>query len=299
MFGFLTSRRRKRQSQQPKRHRRIQFESLERRYCLTAPTIASLQIDSFEDTTVSLSGYATDESPETVRVDFEGSLYGSAYPDASGYFTFTGEADCLAEIMAVAFDQEDMESEPAYVELTSDEPAIDSLTVAYGYHTDVAIVGEVIDEDPGGLTVYFSGAVEGTAVTEADGSFMLEITDGSASLGSVEVSVADVWGQEAYDYAEICGDDVPEIVNFTADVSGTGVLTVEGEVLDEDPVGLTVVITFWGNEYEVTTNSDGEFFWQLQLEEGQEDYLTAVAFDWWGLESDAAEDYTGYGFGGY
>ena len=31
-----------------------------------------------------------------------------------------------------------------------------------------------------------------------------------------------------------------------------------------------------------------------ELEEGQEDWLTAVAFDWWGLYSEAAEDYVRY-----
>lgn len=299
MFGLFSSRRRRRPSQQPKRCRRIQFESLERRYCLSAPAISSFQIDAVEDTTVALSGYVSDESPETLQVDFDGAVCGSTYPDASGYFTYIGDASCLGEIVAVATDEEFLESDPAYAELTSDEPVIDSLAVVYGSHTEVAIVGQVLGEDPAGLTVYFSEAIEGTAVTDADGSFVIEVADGEASLGEVVVSVSDVWDQSDYEYVEITGDDPPEIVDFTTHVDGDGLLTVEGTVIDEDSDGLTVVITFWEEEYEITTDSDGAFVWQLQLEEDQEAWLTVIALDWWALESDAEEAYVGYGLGGY
>jgi len=299
MFGLFSSRRRRRPSQQPKRCRRIQFESLERRYCLTAPTISLLQIDAVEDTTVALSGYVSDESPETVQVDFDGPVYGSTYPDASGYFTYIGDASYLGDIVAVATDEEFLESDAAYVELTSDEPVIDSLAVAYGFHTEVAIVGQVLDEEPGDLTVYFSGALSGSAVTDAEGFFVIEVAEGVASLGEVMVEVADVWGQAAYGSTEITGDDPPQIFNFDTHIDGHGLLTVEGTGIDEDPEGLTVVINFWGEEWEVTTDSDGDFFWQYQLEEGQEGWLTAVALDWWTTESDISEEYVGYDLGGY
>jgi hypothetical protein len=246
--------------------------------------------------TVSLSGYVTGDA---AQVDFHDSLDGTAYPDASGYFTYTGEANYLGQIEAVAIDQEYMESDPAYVELASDEPVIDSLAVTYGYRTEVTIAGQVIDEDPGGLTVYFTGAVEGSAVTDSNGDFTIQVADGIASLGSVVVSVWDVWGQETSDYVEIYGDDPPEIVNFTTHINGSGLLTVEGTVNDEDADGLTVTITFWGQNYEVTTDSNGDFSWQLQLEEGQEDLLTAIAYDWWTLESNACEEYVGYDLGSY
>ena len=299
MFGFLSSRRCRRPSQQPKRHRRIQFESLERRYCLSAPSITSMQIDAVEDTTVSVSGYVTDESPETVQVEFYDILSGSTSPDASGYFTYTGEASWLGTIVAYALDEEVLQSEPAEVDLTSDEPTINSLALDYGYHTAITITGQVIDEDPDGLTVYISGAANGTAITDANGNFTLQVADGFASMGELEVSVEDVWGQPGSDWTLITGDNSPQIVDFSTHVGGSGLLTVRGTVTDEDPVGLTVVINFWGNDYEVTTDSDGDFIWQLQLEEGQEDFLTVVAFDWWGLESEASEAYVAYDLGSY
>lgn len=299
MFGFLSSRRRRRPSQQPKRHRRIQFESLERRYCLTAPAITGLQIDAVEDTTVSVSGYVTDESPETVQVEFYDMLSGSTSPDASGYFAFTGEANSLGPIVAVAYDEEFLEWDWAEVELTNDEPTINGLALDYGHHTAITITGQVIDEDPDGLTVYISGAANGTAITDANGNFTLQVADGFASMGELEVSVEDVWGQPGSDWTLITGDNSPQIVDFWTHVGGSGLLTVRGTVTDEDPVGLTVVINFWGNDYEVTTDSDGDFIWQLQLEEGQEDFLTVVAFDWWGLESEASEAYVAYDLGSY
>ncbi len=381
MFRFISCRRRRRPAQKPKTHRRIQFESLERRYCLSAPTITAFQIDSIDGRTVSVSGYVADEDPETVCVDIYDSLYGGVSPNASGYFSYSGEAYWPGTITAVAYDQEynlsapaevafsddppsvdslavtygtgtevtitgqvtdetpgglpvdfygsvygtavtdtsgyfslhvpdgsaslgyvdvsvyDAWGRPAYdtTEITSDEPVIDSLGVAYGYHTEVAIAGHVTDEDPDGLTVYFSGAVEGSAVTDSNGDFTIQVADGIASLGEVTVSVSDAWGQGAYDYAMIEGDDPPEIISFTTAVSGTGLLSVEGTVLDEDPVGLTVTITFLGNEYEVTTDSNGEFAWEMQLEEGEEDWLTAIASDWWTVESEAEGDYVSYG----
>jgi len=180
-------------------------------------------------------------------------------------------------------------------EIASNAPSIDSLAVMYGTGTEVTITGQVTDEAPGGLTVDFYGSVYGTAVTDASGSFSLHVPDGSASLGDVTVSVSDAWGQGTYDYVMITGNDVPEIANFTTHIDDDGLLTVEGTVTDEDPIGLTVVINFWGSQYEVTTDSSGNFSWQWQLEEGQDGWLTAIASDWWTLESNTAEAYVSYG----
>ena len=69
-------------------------------------------------------------------------------------FAFTGEASSLGTIVAYAYDEEYLQSAATNVELTSDAPTINSLAIDYGYHTAITITGQVIDDDPDGLTVY-------------------------------------------------------------------------------------------------------------------------------------------------
>jgi hypothetical protein len=273
----------------------MRFESLEGRYCLAAPTIDSFQIDSVSGTTVSVSGYVTDESPETVEVDFSGALEGSTYANGSGYFSYSGEAQ-FGTIDAVALDEEMLSSDSAEVTIESDVPVIDSLSVTYGYHTEVTITGQVIDEDPGGLYVYFTGAVEGYAETDSSGNFSLNVP--SAWPGTVQAAVADGWGQLTEAWVDINGDNPPE-VTISTDLTPDGLLTIQGTVTDEDAEGLTVIITFRSEQYEVTTDCNGDFFHQIELDEGEEGLLTIIARDWWTLESDPAQDYIIYEHGGY
>lgn len=95
MLRLFHSLRRRRPSRRRTARRRIQFESLERRYCLSAPAISSFEIDSIDHDTVSVSGYVSDDGPETVEVHFFGALAGSTSPNASGYFAFAADADWL------------------------------------------------------------------------------------------------------------------------------------------------------------------------------------------------------------
>jgi hypothetical protein len=245
---------------------------------------------------VSLSGYVADESPETCEVVFDGVLDGSTYPDESGFFSYTGSAFGLGETVATAIDEEFLESAPASAGIANQAPVIDSLSVSYGYHTDVTITGHVIDDDPAGLTVYFSGAVEGTATTDANGNFTFS---GSAtSPWLVDLVVADFWDQEGSGQLELTGDSPPGIVDFSTQMSDNGILTVQGTVEDEDSAGLSVLICCLGDDYWVTTDSNGDFFLQVELNEGDEGWVRACACDWWWLASEPVERYVVYAFGG-
>jgi hypothetical protein len=86
-------------------------------------------------------------------------------------------------------------------------------------------------------------------------------------------------------------DDPPEIVSFSTNVDGNNMLTVTGSVADEDPAGLTVVITFLEDQTDVTTDSHGDFTWQKQLEEEDEGWLDAFTQDRGGQESEIVRDY--------
>jgi hypothetical protein len=82
----------------------------------------------------------------------------------------------------------------------------------------------------------------------------------------------------------------PEITYFYTFVSPGGTLWVDGFVEDEDLEGVTVYITWLDETYEVDVASYGYFFWYTDLEEGDEGWITAVARDSEGLESEPWED---------
>ncbi len=291
MLSILRSSQSGRRSRRVPSHRRIRFESLERRYCLSAPTITAFQIDSVDGNTVTLSGCVSDENPGTVEVDFSGPLSGSTTPNASGNFSYEGDAWWLGEIVAVATDDEQLESAPASVQLTSDAPGFESVEVVYHEHTSITIMGWVVDEDPCGLQVDFSGVVEGCAFTDVAGYFELYVSE--ASLGPVNLTVFDTWWLMGETSVEITGDNPPEIEDFSANVGPTGILTVMGTVVDEDPAGLTVIIN-WRMDYYVETDSNGDFFWQKELDPYEEGWVHCTAMDWWGLASGTVSDYVMY-----
>ncbi|HID76459.1 MAG TPA: hypothetical protein EYP56_10735 [Planctomycetaceae bacterium] len=298
MFGFASALRKRPRRSRPTRYRPIRFESLEGRYCPSAPTITAFQIDSVDHNTVTLSGHVADENPQTVLIDVDGVLFGTTYPDASGNFTVTGEAYSVGQISAVAMDEDFLYSDPVFVELTSDLPSITSVEVIYGHHTEVTIKGRVIDEDPDGLTVQFYGVLNGSTTTDENGDFSYYVESGYAELGDVPIYVEDVFGQGGSTTVTLTGDEPPSIINYQTQVDASGMLTVTGTVVDEDPVGLTVVITFLDMQEEVVTDEDGDFFWYYQMQQGEEGWVSAVAYDWWGLESDLVESYAVEAYGG-
>jgi hypothetical protein len=94
-------------------------------------------------------------------------------------------------------------------------------------------------------------------------------------------------------------EDPPEIVNFSTRVDSSNLLTVSGTVAYPEPEGLTVLIEFIDEEISLSTDSLGDFFWQRQLEEGDEGWLDAVAWDQeGGQDSESVRDYIYYNIGG-
>ncbi len=167
-------------------------------------------------------------------------------------------------------------------------PTIDGLTIAYNGQRSITISGRVSDEQPGGLTVQFSGAWSGSAVTESDGSF--SVTTSDAQLGELDAVTHDQQGLESLQVWTAVSSQPPVITDFNTEVSPTNLLEVWGAVTDEDVEGLTVEIVFLGVTYSTSVTSDGAFYWTRQLQEGEEGWLTATAVDWWGLRSNTCED---------
>jgi hypothetical protein len=288
MFGLSSARRPRRPLRRPRRYRKIGFECLENRYCLSAPSITSFQIDSVDGAEVTVSGYVIDEWPEYAEVILDGVLNEVAYPDSTGYFECIGDASGVGTIEAIAIDDEYLWSDPAEVELQSQVPSVTSLQIVYNGKNDITIQGKISDEDPEDATVYIYGAVFEELTPDANGDFSVDITD--ASLGSIEVYAVDALDQESDTLYDDITSDAPEIVNFSAIVSPGNVLTVEGDVIDEDAAGLTVEITWLDETYEVTVDQFGHFVWIHQLNPGDNGWVSALTFDWWGQESNNPED---------
>src|SRR4051794_19797610 len=71
-------------------HRHWRLENLEPRWAMAAPQInwsSSMMVDV---NVAEISGYVTDDSPQSVSVRLSGAVTGSAAVDSSGYFQFRG-----------------------------------------------------------------------------------------------------------------------------------------------------------------------------------------------------------------
>ena len=82
----------------------------------------------------------------------------------------------------------------------------------------------------------------------------------------------------------------PEITVFSTLVTPGSTLSVEGDTIDVDSTVVTVRISWLDVEYEVGVDSSGHFWWQIGLWPGDEGFITAVAIDSTGLESEPVED---------
>ncbi len=84
--------------------------------------------------------------------------------------------------------------------------------------------------------------------------------------------------------------EAPEINYFWATASAWGTLWVDGSVVDEDLAGVTVDITWLGQTHQVTLDDYGYFHWYTDVQGGDEGWISAVAHDSEGLDSEPVED---------
>lgn len=164
-----------------------------------------------------------------------------------------------------------------------------TLNIAYGSQRMVTLSGQVTDENPGGLTVTFTGVVQGSVVTNPDGTFSIQLE--ASALGTVEATTIDgggLWSNTAT--AEVVSDP-PLITDISCTQGASNVFTFRGRVVDESAAGLT--IRFAGlNSVEgltVTVEADGTYCFVVQLQPNEEGTVTAVTYDWWGQQSNLVE----------
>lgn len=269
--------------------RGLAIESLEDRYCLSAPQINSFTVTNGSGTTVTLSGHVMDESPTTVSVALTGVASASVTPNSQGNFSWTGSASALGTAYAKAHDNENLDSTQVSVQITSNVPTISFSVTESGPNKEVTVSGTVTDESPSGLVVTFSGKVTGTATTDSTGHFTL--TTNASGLGQVNASTSDVWGQSSATYGYTLSSQTPTITNFNVAPSQGNTWIITGTVNDEFAAGLTVTFggLLAGNVATVASNNT--FSLAVTLASGLTGYGTATVEDWWGQVSASVQKF--------
>jgi hypothetical protein len=161
------------------------------------------------------------------------------------------------------------------------------------------ISGRVVDQNPGGLVVTFSGDTSAngtTVVTNADGTFSdtVQLQGGGTGAGFLTAMTIDANGLVSTPVALFLdptpvANAAPVIIDFEAEQIGNGLFLISGQVVDQNPGGL--VVTFGGGTSAsgttVTTTPDGTFSCTIQLEvDGTgAGTLTATTVDAQGLVS--------------
>src|SRR5262245_30132830 len=121
-------------------------------------------------------------------------------------------------------------------------PAAPSLTLIHSVAGQnlFLLTGHVTDEQPGGLTVQFSGVYTGSAQTNANGDF--SITVQPSQLGNVFAQVTDSEQLTSSSVGQALASLIPTISNFRAVQVGRDAWTFSGTVTDEHAAGLVVTL---------------------------------------------------------
>src|SRR5436190_6959137 len=134
----------------------------------------------------------------------------------------------------------------------------------------------------GGLTVTFSGAVQGQATTDGSGGFSATLT--ANSLGTFWAQTTDGQGNDS-DYCQAELTNAAPTITLSKVQSPTYGWYVYGTVGDESAAGLTVSFTSpisSINGHTATVGSDGSFYYAFALTNTSGGGVYAQVTDWWG-----------------
>lgn len=134
-------------------------------------------------------------------------------------------------------------------------------------------------------TIYFNGAVQGTATTNAQGTYTVTLP--AKSLGQVTAVSSDGLSNRAtFNLAS----QTPTINNFDAVSLGNGYWkltgTVSGAPYQGEVVDFGTLAAVDGQHANV--NQDGSFSFYCYIPSGEGGTVSAVAVDWWGDTSDVS-----------
>jgi hypothetical protein len=237
-------------------------------------------------------------NPSGVTVTFTGVISGTATADADGCFALTVPATASGTVSATATDGQGLTSDAVTADVAlpappvaSDTPVIDWIMVTPLKGKGVLVTGMVSDANPDGLFVNLTGAVSGTATTDATGAFSLFLD--ADALGTVWATATDGSGRTSDAASATFTSPAPQVQNFswTCDV---GVFHFTGQVLAPDAPGMSVTLQgepkAFAQGQQVTVGATGWFNLTVALS-GRENNgtLEAIATDCWGQQSNAAD----------
>ncbi len=248
-----------------------------------APSL-SLSLTQGPGQAVTLSGQVTDDAPGGLTITFGGVATGAVVTNADGSFSTTLAATGLGVIQATTQDSWGLGSNTAQVTVSSSAPTL-TLTLTDGTQNTVTLSGQVTDDNPGGLTVAFSGVASGSVVTNADGSFCttLSVTD----LGVIQATTQNAWGLGSNTAQVTVSQSAPTLLNFQAIQGSDHTWTLQGQVAADNPAAL--VVHFGGPSclagQTATVGADGSFALTVWVPQAQDGMVTAQVSDCWGQES--------------
>jgi hypothetical protein len=105
----------------------------------------------------------------------------------------------------------------------------------------VTLLGTVLDEHPSSVRITFSGAARGWTMANSYGGFAYQTT--ASALGTIFADAVDAECLASEQVSTTLNSDRPVIEEFTATDLGDGDYWFQGRVVDEEPIGMTVVLT--------------------------------------------------------
>jgi hypothetical protein len=173
---------------------------------------------------------------------------------------------------------------------SSAQPVI-TLAVQMNGLKSVTLSGMVMTcGDPGRLAVTFTGVVNATTFTLADGSYSLTID--ANGLGEVDAQTVDQNGNVSNVASAQVASAAPAIINLTW-TANSGSYILSGQVTGPNAAGMQV--TIWGQcnsmaaPVTVTCDSSGYFAVSVYMNSGDSGFAFAQCTDCWGQQSNAGE----------
>lgn len=200
--------------------RLMQVENLEERITPAGTKYVSPKLSftvvNVGDADAMVQGRVTGTYSANSTVTFSGATGGTITTDSNGYFTYTGDANCLGSVTGIATDTQGTQTSAVTGVLTSLPPSITSFTATRigvtedGLGIAWVLSGTVLNEGLEGVNITFSGVdsvTSATATTDSTGYFSVVVVLEFGENGTVWATATDAFGETGMNY-----DDIGDIV---------------------------------------------------------------------------------------
>ena len=265
---------------------------------VAAPIISNLTA-VYSDGVATISGTVAHPDANGMAVTIQGdpaSLANgvTATANYNGNFTYSFEATAgdSGSVSASCVDVWGQQSNVPVCTLSL--PAAPTITenVTMNGLKSVTLSGTVSGAEPAGRTVTFTGVVNTSTVTDANGNYSLTVN--AEQLGDVHATTVDEFGQTSNTATATVAAAAPVISNFSY-IKQSGVVTLTGTVAHPDAAGMMVTLPSalpsLINGVSVAANSSGNFSYSFQAAEGDTGSVGASCVDVWGQQSNVPTTY--------